>query len=69
MVPSLQPQFSGVHVYLIGKRLAGRLEAVLRTFLFLFTYDVLRGSSHFTGANCALAFGMAATYQPSWGAR
>jgi len=63
MVPSLAAMVSGLHVYLIGKRLTGRLEAVLATLLFVFTYDVLRGSSHFTGANCALAFGMIATYQ------
>ena len=62
-VPSLAAMVSGVHVYLIGRRLVGRLEGVLATFLFLFTFDVLRGSSHFTGANCALAFGMAAAYQ------
>src|SRR5450759_2001582 len=63
MVPSLAAMVSGLHVYLIGRRLVGRLEGVLGMLLFLFTYDVLRGSSHFTGANCALAFGMAATYQ------
>lgn len=63
LVPSLAGVLSGVHVYLIGKRLAGRLEGVLGALLFLFTYDVLRGSSHFTGANCALALGMVATYQ------
>jgi hypothetical protein len=62
-IPSLAALLSGVHVFLIGKRLVGRLEAVLATVLFLFTFDVLRGSSHFTGANCALAFGLAATYQ------
>jgi hypothetical protein len=54
---------SGVHVYLLGRRLVGRSEALLAVVLFLFTFDVLRGSSHFTGANCALAFGLAATYQ------
>jgi hypothetical protein len=63
LVPSLAAVVSGLHVYLIGKRLAGRLEGVLGAGLFLVTFDVLRGSSHFTGANCALAFGMAAAYQ------
>jgi hypothetical protein len=62
-VPSLAAMVSGVHVYLIGKRLVGRWEGVLGALLFLFTFDVLRGSSHFTGANLALAFGMAAAYQ------
>lgn len=62
-IPSLAALVSGVHVFLIGKRLVGRWEAVLGTALFLFTFDVLRGSSHFTGANCALAFGLAAAYQ------
>jgi hypothetical protein len=62
-VPSLAAMVSGLHVYLIGRRLVGRAEGVLGACLFLFTYDVLRGSSHFTGANLALAFGLAATYQ------
>jgi len=62
-VPSLAAMASGFYVYRIGERLVGRLEGVLATALFLFTFDVLRGSSHFTGANCALAFGLAATYQ------
>ncbi|HEX7505740.1 MAG TPA: glycosyltransferase family 39 protein, partial [Polyangia bacterium] len=62
-VPSVAAMVSGVHVYLIGKRLVGRLEGVVGSALFLFTFDVLRGSSHFTGANCALAFGLIATYQ------
>ncbi len=62
-VPSIAAMVSGVHVFLIGKRLVGRWEALLGTALFLFTFDVLRGSSHFTGANCALAFGLAAAYQ------
>jgi 4-amino-4-deoxy-L-arabinose transferase-like glycosyltransferase len=62
-VPSLAAMVSGLHVYLIGKRLVGRWEGVLGAFLFLFTFDVLRGSSHFTGANLALALGMAAAYQ------
>jgi len=62
-VPSLAAMVSGVHVYLLGRRLVGRSEGLLAAFLFLFTFDVLRGSSHFTGANCALAFGLAATYQ------
>ena len=62
-VPSLAAMVSGVHVYLIGRRLVGRIEALIAAALFLFTFDVLRGSSHFTGANCALAFALAATYQ------
>jgi hypothetical protein len=62
-IPSLAALVSGVYVFLIGKRLVGRLEGVLGTALFLFTFDVLRGSSHFTGANCALAFGLVAAYQ------
>jgi hypothetical protein len=62
-VPSLAAMVSGVHVFLIGKRLVGRSEGLVATALFLFTFDVLRGSSHFTGANCALAFGLCAAYQ------
>ena len=61
-VPSLAAMVSGVYVYLLGRRLVGRAEALLAVILFLFTFDVLRGSSHFTGANCALAFGLAASY-------
>jgi hypothetical protein len=62
-VPSAAAMVSAVHVLLIGKRLVGRWEGLLGAVLFLFTFDVLRGSSHFTGANCALAFGLAAVYQ------
>jgi 4-amino-4-deoxy-L-arabinose transferase-like glycosyltransferase len=62
-VPSLAAMVSGVYVYLLGRRLVGRSEALLAVILFLFTFDVLRGSSHFTGASCALAFGLAASYQ------
>ena len=62
-VPSLAAMVSGMYVFLIGKRLVGRWEGLFATVLFLFTYDVLRGSSHFTGANCALAFGLIAAYQ------
>jgi 4-amino-4-deoxy-L-arabinose transferase-like glycosyltransferase len=62
-VPSLAAMVSGVYVYLLGRRLVGRSEGLLAVILFLFTFDVLRGSSHFTGANCALAFGLAASYQ------
>src|SRR5512138_356921 len=40
LVPSVAAMVSGLHVYLIGKRLAGRLEGVLGACLFLFTYDV-----------------------------
>ena len=63
LVPSLAAAVSGLHVYLIGRRLVGRVEGVLGACLFLFTFDVLRGSSHFTGANVALAFGLTAAYQ------
>jgi|GEM_PF-3199789 4-amino-4-deoxy-L-arabinose transferase-like glycosyltransferase len=62
-VPSLAAMVSGIYVYLLGRRLVGRSEGLLAVILFLFTFDVLRGSSHFTGANCALAFGLAASYQ------
>jgi hypothetical protein len=62
-IPSVAAMVSGLYVYLIGRRLVGRLEGVLATFLFLFTFDVLRGSSHFTGANCALAFGLMAAFE------
>jgi hypothetical protein len=62
-IPSVAAMVSAVHVFLLGKCLVGAWEGLLGTALFLFTFDVLRGSSHFTGANCALAFGLAATYQ------
>lgn len=62
-IPTVAAMVSGVHVFLLGKRMVGRWEGVLGAALFLFTFDVLRGSSHFTGANCALAFGLAAAYQ------
>jgi hypothetical protein len=62
-VPSVAAMVSGAHVFLLGKRLSGRWEGLVAAALFLFTFDVLRGSSHFTGANCALAFGLAAAYQ------
>jgi hypothetical protein len=62
-VPTVAAMVSGVHVFLIGKRLVGRWEGLGGAALFLFTFDVLRGSSHFTGANCALAFGLVAAYQ------
>jgi hypothetical protein len=62
-IPSVAAMVSAGHVFLLGKRLVGRWEGLLGAALFLFTFDVLRGSSHFTGANCALAFGLAASYQ------
>jgi hypothetical protein len=62
-IPSVAAMVSAVHVFLLGKRLVGQWEGLLGAALFLFTFDVLRGSSHFTGANCALAFGLVATYQ------
>jgi Dolichyl-phosphate-mannose-protein mannosyltransferase len=63
LLPSAAAMVSALHVHLVGRRLVGRIEGLLAATLFLFTYDVLRGSSHFTGANCALALGLAATYQ------
>jgi hypothetical protein len=62
-LPSIAAMISGVHIFLIGRHLLGKLEALLATLLFLFTFDVLRGSSHLTAANIALAFLLAGTYQ------
>jgi hypothetical protein len=54
---------SGLHLYLIGRRTLGAASGLLAAMLFLFTFDVIRGSSHPTGANVAVAFILAGTYQ------
>ncbi len=50
---------SGICVYLIALRAGGRLAAVVASVLFLFSYDTLRASSHWTGINWAVAWGSA----------
>ena len=62
-VPIVAAMSSGAHLYLIGRRTLGPLEGLLAAALFLFTFDVIRGSSHPTGANVAVAFILAGTYQ------
>jgi len=62
-VPILAAMSSGVHVFLIGRRSFGPVAGALAAILFLFTFDVIRGSSHPTGANVAVAFILAGTYQ------
>ncbi len=63
LVPMLAAASSAVHVYLLGRRGFGAAEGLIAALLFLFSFDVLRGSNHATGANLALAFMLAATYQ------
>ncbi len=63
LVPMLAAASSAVHIYLLGRRGFGAVEGLIAAVLFLFTFDVLRGSNHATGANLALAFMLAATYQ------
>lgn len=62
-LPSIAAMISGVFTFMIGRRLLGAKEGLIGCALFLFTFDVIRGSAHFTGANVALAFLLAATYQ------
>lgn len=62
-VPIIAAMSSGAHVYLLGRRTLGPIEGLLAAALFLFTFDVIRGSSHPTGANVAVAFILAGTYQ------
>jgi hypothetical protein len=62
-VPIAAAMSSGIHLYLIGRRTLGPLEGLLAAILFLFTFDVIRGSSHPTSVNVAVAFILAGTYQ------
>lgn len=48
-IPSLSALAAGLAVYRIGRR-AGSMEGLLSLSLFLFSYDLLRTSSHYTGA-------------------
>ncbi len=63
LVPIFAAMSSGCHIYLLGRRGFGAVEGLIAAVLFLFTFDVLRGSSHATGVNLTLAFMMAAVYQ------
>ncbi len=63
LIPTIAALVSALHIFLIGKKLLGKSEALLAAVLFLFTFDVMRGSAHLTGANMALAFMMAGAYQ------
>ncbi len=63
LVPMLAAASSAIHIFLLGRRGFGAVEGLIAAALFLFTFDVLRGSNHATGANLALAFMLAATYQ------
>ncbi len=53
-LPALATAASGWLVWRIGRLTLGALEAATAALLFLFSYDVLRASSHFTGANFAV---------------
>lgn len=62
-VPIFAAVTSGLHTYLLGRRTLGPVAGLVAAILFLFTFDVIRGSSHPTGANVAVAFILAGTYQ------
>jgi len=62
-VPILAAMSSGVHLFWLGRRSFGPVTGALAAILFLFTFDVIRGSSHPTGANVAVAFILAGTVQ------
>jgi hypothetical protein len=63
LIPMLAAASSAIHIYLLGRRGFGAVEGLIAAVLFLFTFDVLRGSNHATGINLALALMLAATYQ------
>lgn len=59
-IPAAAAALAGLAVYRAGRR-AGPLQGLLALCLFLFAYDMLRASSHYTGASEAtalLAWGM-----------
>jgi hypothetical protein len=53
-LPSLFTGVTGLSVFLITRRATGIFGAIAAAMLFLFSYDVLRSSSHWTGANQAV---------------
>lgn len=53
-VPALAAALAGLAVYRAGRR-GGALAGLLAAALFLFAYDMLRASSHYTGASEATA--------------
>jgi hypothetical protein len=56
LVPALAAAASGLFIWAVARRHGGRLGAFAGWTVFLFSYDVLRSSSHITGANLSLAF-------------
>jgi hypothetical protein len=55
-VPSLSTAIAGLCLWAIVRREGGVIPAVVTLLLFLFSYDVLRISSHVTGTNISLAY-------------
>jgi len=56
LLPVFATCVSGVCVYFLATRARGRLAAVTATGLFLFSHDLLRASSHWTGINWSVAW-------------
>ena len=54
-LPILSAAASGLAIFLIARRRFGLLESVVSQAAFLLSYDVLRNSSHYTGANLSTA--------------
>ena len=62
-LPVAASALSGALVYVVTRRVGGTIGAVVAACLFLFSYDLLRASSHWTGINTSVAWltlGMAA---------
>lgn len=57
--PALATALSGVFVWMLARRLGGRIAAFVALPLFLLALDVLRCSSHITGTNLALMLWLA----------
>ncbi|MBF0107056.1 MAG: hypothetical protein HQM16_17235 [Deltaproteobacteria bacterium] len=51
LLPVFAALMTGLCVYLITRRFAGRIGAVVACLLFFFSHDLLRASSHWTGIN------------------
>ncbi len=54
VVPAVAGAVAGIAVYRVARR-AGPLQGIVALALFLFSYDLLRASSHYTGATEAAA--------------
>jgi hypothetical protein len=55
-IPSLSAALAGLFLWAIVRREGGAIPALVTLVLFLFSYDVLRISSHVTGTNISLAY-------------